>query len=136
MSKKDLTNFCRIVEPLTKVTINEYGKSVLVRPLDVNTVELCYVNDPYSTFVRVPNKSGKMMKPFAVSVANLKKITTNAYASLVLVEGKDEIDISICGSLLFLETKPLEEKVYDEVHETCKNPMDMQAALYAFKKVG
>ena len=83
LAKKDLTNFCRIVEPLTKITVDEYGKSVQIMSVDKDTVELKYINNPYIVSMRFANKSGKQISTFYITVSNLKKLVTNAYTSLV-----------------------------------------------------
>lgn len=136
LSKKDLTNFCRVVEPLTKVSIDEYSKCVYVQPLDDSTVELKFVNTPYVCSMIVANKSNKTMKPFAVSVANLKKITASAYASVVLVEQNDCVNIAVCGSLLFLETKPLDSSLYNIDKTPCTKAFDKEIAVHVFNKIG
>lgn len=136
LSKKDLSNFCRLVEPLTKASIDEIGKSVYFKCLDTETVELRYVNAPYSISAIIPNKSGKQIKDFAVLVSTLKKLITNAFASLILVEENDEINIALCESLLYLDTKPLKEAQYNFVKKETSSTIDKELALYTFRKIG
>lgn len=136
LSKKDLANFCRAVEPLTKQSIDDYGKSVFFHCLDNDTVQLSYINRPYFIEQVVPNKSGKQVKDFAISVSTLKKLVCQAFSTLILVEQDNEINIALCESLLYLETKPLNYAEYQiEKKETPKD-IDTEAALYVFKKIG
>lgn len=136
LSKKDLTDFCRIVEPLTKISIDEYSKCVYVEPKDGGTVELKFVNTPYAVSMTVANKSNKTMAPFMVSVSNLKKITTSAFASVVLVEQNGCVNIAVCGSLLFLETKPLDSKLYNIDKTPCTKSFDKEIGIHVFNKIG
>ena len=112
LSKKDITNFCRVVEPLTKQAIDDYGKSVHVRCVGEDKVELVYVNTPYLVSSVVPNKSTKQVSEFTIAVSTLKRLVTQAFASLVLVENDGEMNIALCESLLYLETKPLAAEEY------------------------
>ena len=136
LGKKELTNFCRLVGPLTKASVDDYGKSVFVRCLDNETVELCYFNSPYYISQKIQNKSGKQVKSFAVSVSNLQRLVTNAFASIILVEENDDINVAICESLLFLETKPLKEIYYDVQKKETNSVIDKELALYTFKTIG
>jgi hypothetical protein len=137
LSKKELANFCRITEPLTKASIDDYGKSVMIRCLDNSTVELCYYNNPYVVRATVENKSNKQVRSFAVSVATLKKIVTNAFASLVLVESENgDINLALCESLLYLETKNLDERQYNFTIKDAMLDIDKELAQYTFRKVG
>lgn len=136
VSKGDLANFLRIIEPLNKVAVDEYSKSVHIRSVDNNTVELIYVNEPSKVRTVLGNKSGKMIDAFSVSINNLKKFTQNAFASLVFVQTEEGYHLSICGSLLYIETKPLQKEFYDfETHETTQS-LDKERGSYAFKKIG
>ena len=74
LPKKELNNFCRIIENLTKSAIDDYGKSVLIRCLSATSVELVYVNNPFGASLIVENKSGKTVKTFAVAATTLKKV--------------------------------------------------------------
>lgn len=135
LSKKELQNFCRIVEPLTKASIDDYGKSVFIRCVD-DDVELVYYNDPYSIVSRVSNRSKKQIKSFAMSVATLKRITTSAFASVILVEDNDDINLFICEQLLYLETKPLHSSVYQFEQHSTDLVIDKELAHHTFRKMG
>lgn len=136
LSKKDLNSFCRVVEPLTKQAIDDYGKCVFVHCLSQEVVELKYENAPYRVNFTVQNKSGKIVNDFALSVATLKKLVCQAFASLILVEQDGEMNIALCESLLYLETKPLSGDQY--IYEKKDTPLDIdkECALYTFKKIG
>lgn len=136
LPKKELNNFCRIVEPLTKVSNDEYGKSVFISSLDKDTVELRYVNTPYVVCYKIVNKSSKVISSFSVSVAVLKKLVTNTFASLVFVEQDGEISIAVCGSLLYVETKPLSKSFYEIPRLATSNSIDKEVAGFVFKKAG
>ena len=136
LGKKELANFCRLVTPLTKASVDDYGKSVFIRCLDNETVELCYYNNPYVITQKISNKSGKQVKSFAVSVSNLQRLVTNAFASVILVEENDDINVAICESLLFLETKPLKEEFYRFNKKEATSLIDKELAIYTFKHIG
>lgn len=140
LSKKELTNFCRLVEPLTKVAVDEYGKSVYIEPISDEIVELKYVGAPNVVTMQVGNKSGKQVTPFALSTSILKKLVTNSYASLIFVEtednGKPVYSISVCNSLLYVETKPLRGEIYKIDKIPTVQVMDREKALYTFKTIG
>lgn len=135
LSKKDLTNFCRIVEPLTKASVDEYGKSVFIKCLDNDTVELRYQNNPYIVCSTIPNKSGKQVRSFCISVAVLKKLTVSSFASLILVEQDNEINISLCESLLYLETKALKESLYEFERKNPVKVIDKEVSTFTFRKI-
>lgn len=136
LSKKDITNFCRVVEPLTKQAIDDYGKSVHVRCVGEDKVELVYVNTPYLVSSVVPNKSTKQVSEFTIAVSTLKRLVTQAFASLVLVENDGEMNIALCESLLYLETKPLAAEEYLFEKKETPDTIDKEGALYTFKKIG
>lgn len=136
LNKKDLSNFCRVVEPLTKQAIDDYGKCVFVHCVNNDTVELSYVNTPYVVRHRIANKSGKTVKDFAISVTTLKKLVCQAFASLILVEQDNEMNIALCESLLYLETKPLSADQYVFTQRETTEDIDKELALYTFKKIG
>lgn len=136
LSKKDLNNFIRVVEPLTKSAIDDFGKSVLIKPISNDSVELRYTNSPYQLITHMTNKSGKMTKSFVVSIAVLKKLVTNIVSSLILVEENDAMNIALCESLLYLDTKPLKEEQFDFQVKECTKNIDCELAIYDFKKLG
>ena len=136
LNKKELSNFCRLVEPLTKASVDEYGKSVYITCVDLDTVELRYINNPYKIAHRIKNRSGKLVRDFAVSVSILKKITTSSFASVILVEDNDTMNLALCESLLYLETKPLKGSQYDFNRKVADSSLDKEVATYTFKTVG
>lgn len=136
LSKKDIINFCRVVEPLTKQAIDDYGKSVHVRCIGEDKVELVYVNTPYLVSSVIPNKSTKQVSEFTIAVSTLKRLVTQAFASLVLVENDGEMNIALCESLLYLETKPLAAEEYLFEKKETPDTIDKEGALYTFKKIG
>jgi len=136
LNKRDLLNFCRVVEPLAKATIDDYGKSVFITSLDKDQVELRYFNKPHIVAVKVANKSGKTIRPFTILISTLKKLVINAYSSLVFVDENDEINVALCESLLYLETKPLQESLYKFSRSNPTNLMDKELSVYTFKKIG
>lgn len=136
LSKKELSNFCRLVEPLTKQSIDEYGKCVYVRCIDHERVELCYTNTPYLCTAVVTNKSGKTVRNFAVSVSTLKKLVTQAFASLIFVEQDGDINLAICESLLYLETKNLLADQYSYEKRDLSKSIDKERAYHVFRKAG
>lgn len=136
LSKRDVLSFCAAVEPMAKTSVDDYGKSVYIKALDNGVVELNYFNSPNRLTMTAVNKSGKTVKDFAILVTTLKKLVSNAYASLVFVEEEDQINIALCDSLLYIETKPLDPKEYEFVKEETTDFMDKEVATYTFKKVG
>lgn len=136
LNKRDVTNFTRTIEPLIKNTIDDYGKSVFITSVDQDTVELRYFNAQYIVCMKVANKSQKLIKDFALLATTLKKLVTNAYSSIVFVEDDDEINLALSESLLYLETKPLDKKLYDFKRVNPEHFMDKEIALYTFKKIG
>ena len=140
LDKKELTLFCRMIEPLSKVAIDEYGKSVHIESVNEDSVILKYVGKPYVVSQVIANKSGKTIDEFSVSLTILKKLVTNAYASLIFVEqeknGNKEYSISVCNSLLYVETKPLDCKTYKFEQSATVPTIDKQKALYTFKTIG
>lgn len=136
LAKKDLNNFCRVVEPLTKQAIDDYGKCVFIHCVDSETVELSYINSPYIIRLGVSNKSGKTVSDFALSVSTLKKLVCQSFASLILVEQDNEMNIALCESLLYLETKPLSPEQYKFEQKETTEDIDKECALYTFKKIG
>lgn len=136
LSKKDLSNFCRVVEPLTKQAIDDYGKCVYVHCISNDEVELKYENLPYKVCCTVINKSGKKVKDFAILVSTLKKLVCQAFASLILVEKDGEMNIALCEALLYLETRPLLADQYNFDKKEVSEEIDRERALYTFKKIG
>lgn len=136
LAKKELSNFCRLVEPLTKQSIDEYGKCVFIHCIDHEKVELSYVNTPYLCSAVVTNKSGKTVRDFAVSVTTLKKLVTQAFASLIFVEENNDINLAICESLLYLETKNLLAEQYAFTKKKLDKTIDKEKALHVFRRAG
>lgn len=136
LPKRELSNFIRAVEPLTKATVDQYGKSVLVSCVDKDTVELRYSNKPYRVSMKIPNKSQKFVDNFCIEVALLKRLIAEQYASVVIVQTGDTYNLSIFDSLLFLETKKLEESEYIFDKQELTNSIDKELGQYNFRKLG
>lgn len=136
LEKKALSEFCRIVDPFTKFANDDYGKCVLIRSLSNDVVEISYVSDGYIVSAQLVNKSNKTIRPFAVLVATLKKLVTSAYASLIFVEQENDIHIALFESLLYLETKPLNTKLFEFEKKDTTSLIDKELAIYTFKKIG
>lgn len=136
LTKRDAANFVRVVEPLVKSSVDEYGKSLNIRCLDKDTIELRYVNGKYTARMKAINKSGKVVKAFSLSVAILKRLVTQSYASIVLVEKDDEMHLALCQSLVYLETKTLTEEQFVVEQKATTKLMDKTLASYAFRKLG
>jgi len=136
LDKKELVGFCRLVDPFTKFANDDYGKCVLIQSISNEVVEVSYVSDGYIVSERLTNKSNKTIKPFAVLVATLKKLVVSAYASLIFVEQDNEINLALFESLLFLETKPLNAKLFEFVRRETTGVIDKELAAYTFKKIG
>jgi hypothetical protein len=136
LQKRELTQFLRAVEPLTKATVDQYGKSLQISSIDADTVELKYANTPYHLSMRVNNKSQKMITTFCVHVSLLKRLVTEAYTSLAIVETEEGYSIAVCDSLLFLETLQLSDEEYavEKVKPTLS--IDREMGIYTFKKIG
>lgn len=134
LPKKSLVYLCRIVEPLTKSSIDAYGKSVHFHCLSNDEVEISYLNTPFRIKFTIPNKSNKQVRDFSVSLQNLKRLAMQSFATLILVEEGEEICVGLCESLLYLATTPLnhEEFCFDK-HETPLT-LDKEASLYAFRQ--
>lgn len=136
LGKKELSEFCRIVDPFTKFANDDYGKCVLIRSISNELVEISYVSDGYIVSAQLVNKSNKTIRPFAVMVATLKKLVTSAYASLIFVEQDNDIHIALFESLLFLETKPLNTKLFEFEKKETSALVDKELAIYTFKNIG
>lgn len=136
ISKRDALAFCAVVEPLAKTAVDDYGKSVYIRSISTDVVELNYLNEPSRVVMSVANKSGKKIRDFAILVTTLKKLVSNAYSSLVFVAEGEEINIALCDSLMYLETKPLLFDDYNFEKKDTKDFMDKELASYTFKRVG
>lgn len=135
LSKKELNDFCRIVEPLTKQAVDDYGKCAYIHAQEDGTVKLSYINTPYRVEQIVSNRSGKMVKDFAVSIAVLKRLVLQAFSSIILVEKDDEINIALCEDLLYLETKPLLSEYYPTERIDTEDSIDIEISKFIFKKV-
>ena len=47
LDKKELANFCRVVDPFTKFANDDYGKSVLIKSINTDLAEISYVRRLY-----------------------------------------------------------------------------------------
>lgn len=137
LSKRELTQFVRVVEPLTKATVDQYGKSVLISSLSKDIVELRYINLPYKICMKINNKSQKLIEPVCITVSLLKRLITEAYASIVFVQQNGETNFAICDSLLFLETIPLNLSEYKfQAEGRATKSLDKELGIYNFRKIG
>ena len=136
LDRREIANFIRIVEPLTKLSVDDYGKSVLFRCISDSQVQLVYCNNPYKVSTLISNKSGKSIKTFCTLVSTLKKLVTNSYSSLIFVEENDEINIALCDSLLYLDTKKLYEEQFAFTEEQTDSILNRELSSYTFKKIG
>lgn len=136
LPKRELANFVRAVEPLTKTTVDQYGKSVQISCIDKDTVELKYSNKPYRIAMKVNNKSQKMVDKFCMEVVLLKRLIAEQYASIVIVQTDDVYNLSIFDSLLFLETKKLNDEEFQFDRKQLKNTIDKELGMYNFRKLG
>lgn len=137
LPKRELSSFIRAVEPLTKTTVDQYGKSVQISSVDKDTVCLKYSNKPYRVMMKISNKSQKIIDTFCIEVSLLKRIVAEQYASVVIVQTEEGYSLSIFDSLLFLETKKLndEEFAFDETRKP-KKAIDKELGIYNFRKLG
>ena len=136
LSKKDLTDFLRIVEPWTKVSPDLYGKAVMIESVDSNQVVIRYVNHPTYVQKVLTNKSNKSCPTFFLQVDVLKKIVTESYASVVFVYENDEVNISLLDNLLYVQTIRLNEAEYQiEGKEKHFKNVDTEVAKLLFKRV-
>lgn len=136
LPKRDILTFCRVIDPVTKLLNDEYGKLIYVKPIDSNRVELLYWNNPYRAGVVIENKSGKTVSPFLISVANLKKLTGSAFTSLVFVQENNQMNLLVCGALLYVETKDVATSFYRITQGRFEGTIDKTLAEFTFKKVG
>lgn len=136
LNSKELNYLCKLIEPLTKASIDEYGKSVYFTCVDAETVEVRYYNNPYVIVGKVRNVSGKVVKDFAILVSTLKNLLSNSFASLVLVEQDGELNLAFGEQLIYIETKNLRKEVYAIEHKDVTESIDKEIANYVFKTVG
>lgn len=140
LPKRELGQFIRNVEPLTKSTLDQYGKSLLIRSESVDVVELVYVNPPYKIAMKVNNKSGKQIDPFCMNISYFKKLCTDTPAAVVIVQEDKETGVeystTVCDSLLFLETVALDLNEFKIERKAMPNTVDRETGIYVFKKLG
>lgn len=136
LPKREVSHFLRAVEPLTKATVDQYGKAMQISCIDKDTVELRYVNSPYRISSKVNNKSGKMVTTFYLHVSLMKRLITESYASVAIVEKDDEYSIAVCDSLLFIETLPLSADEFVLERKPLEHNLDRELGTYAFRKIG
>lgn len=136
LSKKEISEFLRLVEPWSKVSVDNYGKSVRIWSVSSDTVSLQYVNSP--TFLQsvVGNKSGKTMPDFFIRVDLLKKIVSESFASVVFVRENDEVNLALLNNLLYVETQNLKSAEYDYKFPEGKClDLDLERGTFLFKKL-
>lgn len=140
LPKRELLMFLRAVEPLTKSTVDQYGKSVQISCISSEQCELSYYNSPFRLVLKVPNKSKKVVDTFCINVSLLKRLVTEGYNSVAIVEteenGVREYSIAVCDSLLFLETVKLSESEYQYEKKELNHTIDRELGLYCFRKIG
>lgn len=136
LSKKELLNFCKVVEPLTKYSIDEYGRSVFIRCVGDEGMEFCYRNDPYKIVFKGTNRSGRRIADFDLSFGVLKKLLTISDASLVFVETDEGLSLSVCSSLIPLESHRLLSSQYEFKRVEGFQPFAKAEGAYAFRRVG
>lgn len=136
LPKRELLQFLRAVEPLTKVTTDAYGKSVQIASVDKDSVVLNYNNLPFRVSMRITNKSQKLIDSFCVQISLLKKLVTEAFAAVVLVQEGEEYSVAICDSLMFLETVPLSPDQFKMERKKLELALDKELSMYTFKKLG
>lgn len=135
VSRQDLANFLKVVDPLTKATIDDYGRCVYFECVG-GDVEIRYVNRPYTLAGRFTNRSGKEVGPFAVAVETLKQLLTGGFSTVIFVETEDGISFVFGGQLIFVRTVALDAAVYSFPRKEASNKLDVELAQYAFSKVG
>ena len=137
VSKTDLNHFIKIVEPLTKASVDSYGKVVKVSSLNTDIVELSYSNHPYRAVGSFENKSGKTIEEFCINLALLKKVANDAISYVAFVQDeKGDFNFVVCDSLMFLETISLDFKEYEFTKAVPKNEIDALTGWFLFKKLG
>jgi len=136
LPKRELIQFIRAVEPLTKASIDQYGKTIRIECISKDLVELLYVNSPFRLALKVSNKSQKMVTSFCISVSLLKKVIAENFANVVLVEEEGEMKVALCDSLLFLETAPLSAEEYVFARNKPTHPLDIEIGRQVFRRVG
>lgn len=141
LPKRELLQFIRAVEPLTKSSVDQYGKSLMIRSNDADSVELLYLNPPFRLAMKINNKSQKMIDPFCMNVSTFKKLCADTAATIVIVQedkSPTEVEYSttVCDSLLFLETVPLSKDEYKITRKEMSQHIDRELGLYNFKKIG
>jgi len=134
LNKKDLSSFCRLVDPLTKSAVDLYGKSVKFSCVN-DEVQVTFLNRPLIVQCSIPNRSGKTVADFIITVETLKKLVSQAYASLILVEDENGINLLLCEQLLFLQTQPLDLALYNITPKETAKELDPELAQYAFRRV-
>lgn len=136
ITKRDVASLSKMIDPLTKSSTDEYGKTVYVHCPSPDKVEFRYVNRPFSVSMTVDNASGKTIGDFYITASLLKKLIANAFSSLVIVEEDGQFNIAVCGGLLYLETKQLKPQFFEIVRKPTPHKIDREKALYTLKRVG
>jgi len=137
LSKKDVSEFLRVVEPWTKITVGLYGNCVRISSVGEAQVKLDYVNPPMFATSTIANHSKKAIPTVYIDIHYLKRIVTESYASVVLVWDKDSLNISVASSLVYIETVSLNDAEYAEIaiQEEYPNTMNPDIANTIFKKL-
>lgn len=135
LSKKEVANFIRLVEPLTRAAIDDYGKSIFVHCNEDGSVSLKFFNNPYFLTAKVSNHAGTSVRDFAINVVTFRKLVCSAFSSLILVEQDDDINIAFAGQLLFVNSQNLLGSQYEIAEKTAPLTIDKELATYTFKNV-
>lgn len=136
LSARELNYLCKLIDPLTKSALTEYGKCVYFTCTDEGTVEVKYYNQPYVIVGKVKNKSGRKIRDFAILVSTLKSFLSNSFSSLVFVEENGEINLAFGEQLMYVETKTLRKEVYVFEEREANETISYELATYVFKTVG
>lgn len=135
LNKKEVANFIRIVEPLTKACIDTYGRSIFIHCEGPDAVTLNFNNVPYLIKAKVSNHSGKMVRDFAVDVVTLRKLICSIPTSLIIVEQDNDLYLSFAGQLMIIESQSLMASQYDVDQKMATDTIDKEIAIQAFKNV-
>lgn len=137
LSKKELSEFLRVIEPWSKVTTDSYGKCVRVTCPYKDQVLLQYANLPNQISTICINKSEKTVPEFFIQIELIKKILSESYTSVAFVYENNEMNIALLDKLLFIETLPLSSEIYTTppIDSPLTSQVDIEKANYIFKKM-
>jgi len=122
--KGDVAPLFKVLESLSKVTNDMYGKSVYVEA-DAKNIIFRYNNDPYLFECRVDNYTQKPMKGFCISISNFRKLFNSVNSNLILVQEGGLLNVCLGDNLIFVETSAFEAKEYDFKFAECSESLDL-----------